>query len=219
MCEAAWGNTFYSVSPTTRKHTSGWGMDAAKEEKHALHSAWSIWELRDSNKGNYGENLHKLCTFSTVEEFWAYWNNIPKPSLCLHDGVSKKKFVDRSVQSFCVFREGIRPEWEDPVNITGGEWQVSLSTQLQAPALDDTWDKLVLGMIGETIDPDTEVTGARIIHKNKKDTHSYRFELWLRSRDRNLADEIRAELLTCMNTDNAGTKITRTDCTYKEHRH
>ncbi|KAG9409187.1 hypothetical protein AC1031_019451 [Aphanomyces cochlioides] len=186
--------------------------------EHRLNSAWSVWELRENNnKGNYADNLHKLCTFGTVEEFWSYWNNIPKPSQVLFDGISKKKFVDRAVQSFCVFKDGIRPEWEDPVNITGGEWQISL--KLQAAELDETWDKLVLGMIGETIDPDNEITGARIIHKNKKDTHAYRFELWLRSRDRNLADEIRAEMLTCLNTDNAGTKITRTDCAYKDHRH
>ncbi len=40
-----------------------------------------------------------------------------------------------------------------------------MCTELQAEELDDLWDKLVLGMIGETIDPDNEITGARIIHK------------------------------------------------------
>lgn len=31
--------------------------------------------------------------------------------------------------------------------------------------LDEYWDKLVLGAIGELIDPDNEVTGVRVIHK------------------------------------------------------
>lgn len=31
--------------------------------------------------------------------------------------------------------------------------------------LDENWDKLVLGAIGELIDPDNEVTGVRVIHK------------------------------------------------------
>lgn len=42
----------------------------------------------------------------------------------LFDGFSKKKFVDRSVDSFAVFKEGIRPEWEDPANKTGSEWSI-----------------------------------------------------------------------------------------------
>ncbi|OQS06904.1 hypothetical protein THRCLA_01068 [Thraustotheca clavata] len=185
--------------------------------EHKLDSAWSIWEQRESSKGNYGDNLHRLCTFSTVEEFWGYWNNIPNPSQALNDGISKKKFTDRSVQSFAVFKEGIRPEWEDSANMNGGEWQISI--KLQAGPLDDFWDKLVLGMLGETIDPANEITGARIVHKNKKDSHSYRFELWLRSRDRNLADEIRNNMIACMNDGAQAQKLVKSDAAYKEHRH
>ncbi|RHY22537.1 hypothetical protein DYB25_005138, partial [Aphanomyces astaci] len=184
---------------------------ADTEGTHPLHTAWSIWELREMSKGNYADKLHKLCTFKTVEDFWGYWNNLPKPSQVLNDGVTKKKLGDRAIESFCFFREGITPEWEDPINLSGGEWQ------LQAEELDHLWDKLVLGMIGETIDPDNEITGARIIHKNKKDQHSYRFELWLRSRDINLADVIRNDMLDCLNTDNKGKAITRADCVHKTH--
>ncbi|ETV95132.1 hypothetical protein H310_11401 [Aphanomyces invadans] len=182
---------------------------------HPLHTAWSIWELREMSKGNYADKLHKLCTFKCVEDFWGYWNNLPKPSQVLNDGITKKKLGDRAIESFCFFRDGIKPEWEDPINLSGGEWQVAL--KLQAEELDDLWEKLVLGMIGETIDPDAEITGARIIHKNKKDTHSYRFELWLRSRDLELADEVRKGMLECLNTDKKGSPITRSDCVYKPH--
>lgn len=31
--------------------------------------------------------------------------------------------------------------------------------------LDECWDKLVLGAIGELIDPDVEITGLRVVHK------------------------------------------------------
>lgn len=37
--------------------------------------------------------------------------------------------------------------------------------EIGAEALDECWDKLVLGAIGETIDPGNEVTGVRVIHK------------------------------------------------------
>lgn len=50
------------------------------EKKHELHTAWAVWEQRELGKGMaYADKLFKLCSFRTVEEFWSYWNNIPKP--------------------------------------------------------------------------------------------------------------------------------------------
>ena len=46
---------------------------------HALNCAWSIWEHRDGTNASWEDSMYKLCDFETVEEFWAYWNNIPKP--------------------------------------------------------------------------------------------------------------------------------------------
>jgi hypothetical protein len=42
----------------------------------------------------------------------------------LFDGFTRKKFADRAVESFAVFKEGITPEWEDPENKNGGEWSI-----------------------------------------------------------------------------------------------
>lgn len=45
-------------------------------------------------------------------------------SQVLFDGFTKKKFADRTVESFAVFKDGITPEWEDPENKRGGEWSI-----------------------------------------------------------------------------------------------
>lgn len=45
-------------------------------------------------------------------------------SQVLFDGFTKKKFADRTVESFAVFKDGITPEWEDPENKHGGEWSI-----------------------------------------------------------------------------------------------
>lgn len=42
----------------------------------------------------------------------------------LFDGFTRKKFADRTVEGFAVFKEGIVPEWEDPENKNGGEWSI-----------------------------------------------------------------------------------------------
>lgn len=59
-----------------------------KAQVHTLNSAWSIWEQREQNSRSmaYADKLFKLCTFNTVEEFWGYWNNIPKPR-CVFCGI------------------------------------------------------------------------------------------------------------------------------------
>ena len=47
------------------------------------------------------------------------WN-----SQVLFDGFTRKKFADRTVEGFAVFKDGIVPEWEDPENKNGGEWSI-----------------------------------------------------------------------------------------------
>lgn len=81
----------------------------------------------------------------------------------LFDGQCRRKFVNRTVESFSVFKSGIKPEWEDPANATGGEWFIR--KRLPSPVVDATWDKLIMGLVGETIDPEDEITGARIVRK------------------------------------------------------
>lgn len=125
----------------------------------------------------------------------------------LFDGFTKKKFADRTVESFAVFKDGITPEWEDPENKRGGEWSIRqgascvqscsvvegasfvvsglkrrrhvrlcccLYAEIGPEALDEYWDKLVLGAIGETIDTGDEITGVRVIHKVRRRTNEER---------------------------------------------
>ena len=151
---------------------------------HFLESEWVMWEHRapDKNSKSYEDNMAKLCEFATVEDFWRLWNNIPKPSQIFYDGRSKKRFKERTVESFSLFKKNIKPEWEDAMNRTGAEWfcrktfpmpqlvrvQLRPSMRLSpwlhplaCAAQDAFWQDLVLGMVGETIDPADEICGAR----------------------------------------------------------
>ena len=91
---------------------------------HFLESEWVMWEHRapDKNSKSYEDNMAKLCEFATVEDFWRLWNNIPNPSEIFYDGKTKKKFKDRTVESFSLFKKNVKPEWEDAANRTGAEW-------------------------------------------------------------------------------------------------
>jgi len=165
---------------------------------HFLESEWVIWEHRapDKNSKSYEDNMAKLCEVATIEDFWKAFNNIPKPSQLFYDGRTKKKFADRTVESFSVFKKNIKPEWEDAMNRAGAEWFCRKAFQM--PQLDDFWTNLVLGMIGETIDTADEICGARVVDKSVGTRCMYRLELWFRKKDQSIADELLARMTTAL---------------------
>jgi len=152
----------------------------------------------------------EVCEFSTVEEFWKYWSFIPRPSEVLYDGKQHKVVDGRTIDAFSVFKKGIRPEWEDPLNRTGAEftWRKTMTPE----ALDAYWENLVLGLIGETIDADDDVCGCRVVDKSKKGTSRtmFRLELWVKSGNQEIADKVRVRLgdaLTDGEASKPGSKI------------
>jgi hypothetical protein len=60
-----------------------------------------------------------------------------------------------------LFREGIRPEWEDPENEGGGHLEYALSTSsVSSYAMDHIWNNVVLSMVsGELGGEKNLVTG------------------------------------------------------------
>jgi len=66
-------------------------------------------------------NLKHLIEFDTVEDFWSVWNVLIAPS----------KLATGS--NYHMFRTGIEPKWEDPVNARGGKWVATVSKQRPVP--------------------------------------------------------------------------------------
>jgi hypothetical protein len=173
---------------------------------HFLESEWVIWEHRspDKNSKSYEDNMVKLLEVATIEDFWRAYNNIPKPSAIFFDGRTRKKFKDRSVESFSLFKKNIKPEWEDPMNRSGAEWFCRKT--FPAQQLDDFWQTLALGMIGETIDPADEICGARVVDKSTGSRQMYRLELWFKRKDQTMADELLSRMNALLGPSSKGCK-------------
>ncbi|CAI5737300.1 unnamed protein product [Peronospora destructor] len=76
----------------------------------------------------------------------------------------------------------------------------AMVSKVGAQELDEFWEKLVLGAIGELIDPANENN-----KKDKKDSsNNYRFEIWLRGVSRAEADEICNKTLEVVNPGSLG---------------
>lgn len=61
---------------------------------------------------NWEDKLQKVNTFGTVEDFWRLVNNLAPPS----------KLPLSS--NYHMFKEGVKPAWEDAFNEKGGKWSM-----------------------------------------------------------------------------------------------
>jgi len=136
--------------------------------KHPLMNRWTLWFTKPpSGKGEkWDELLKEVVTFDSVEEFWGIYNNIAKTS-------------ELAIKSdYHLFKQGVRPEWEDPQNKNGGKWAYQFKEKRSVP-IDDLWLHVMLAAIGETLEGDdaNEVMGV-VVNVRKG---FYRIGVWTRT--------------------------------------
>jgi translation initiation factor 4E len=93
---------------------------------------------------NYDANLKLVGTFNTVEKFWSYYAFMTRP----HDL--------NGHADIHLFKDGIRPLWEDDANKNGGKWIVRLKKGLSTRC----WENLILAILGEQFMVGEEICGA-----------------------------------------------------------
>ncbi|KAG9307253.1 hypothetical protein G9A89_017081 [Geosiphon pyriformis] len=136
---------------------------------------------------SYEENLQTIGTFNTVETFCRYFNWVKKPSQLEMN------------TNFHIFKDKIKPMWEDPANANGGKWVISMrNPQL----LDRCWSWLVYSLVGEELDENDDICGAgmssnvilyiplKLLNINKfflkvmsRRTRGDRIAVWVRDKD------------------------------------
>jgi len=131
--------------------------------KHPLQNRWTIWydnPGKKTSQASWADNLKKIVTFDTVEDFWRIFNNI-RPSSKLLSG-----------SNYHVFKENVEPKWEHPENKQGGKWVVA--SKNKKDFLDKIWLWTVLACIGENLEEDNEICGCVVSIRKQGD----RVALW-----------------------------------------
>ncbi|KAK0543303.1 eukaryotic translation initiation factor 4E [Tilletia horrida] len=118
--------------------------------KHPLWHSWTLWFDNPSakagggnhkgGKDSWGDLQIKVVSIESVEEFWGLYNNIIPPS----DLPAKANYY--------LFKEGIRPAWEDEANTNGGKWSIQLPRDKSKDQINTLWLHLMLQAIGETLE-------------------------------------------------------------------
>eukprot|EP00276_Gloeochaete_wittrockiana_P016839 CAMPEP_0184353008 /NCGR_PEP_ID=MMETSP1089-20130417/73445_1 /TAXON_ID=38269 ORGANISM="Gloeochaete wittrockiana, Strain SAG46.84" /NCGR_SAMPLE_ID=MMETSP1089 /ASSEMBLY_ACC=CAM_ASM_000445 /LENGTH=208 /DNA_ID=CAMNT_0026688057 /DNA_START=28 /DNA_END=651 /DNA_ORIENTATION=- len=115
-------------------------------DDHPINQTYCFW----FNKGtrakigdNYEKAIKKVGTFNTVEKFWSYYDHMIRPS-------------DLPPNSdYHVFREGIRPLWEDEENKYGGKWIV----RIPKGVADLYWESILMALVGGEFQVGDELCG------------------------------------------------------------
>ncbi|GAA5975578.1 hypothetical protein JCM5350_002655 [Sporobolomyces pararoseus] len=111
--------------------------------KHPLYSPWTLWfdsASKQDKAKSWEEALSKVISFQSVEEFWGLYNNIIAPSHLSPNS------------NYYLFKQGIKPAWEDEANEKGGKWSVQLPRGKYAGEIDTYWLYTMLAAIGETFE-------------------------------------------------------------------
>merc|ERR1719261_1704323 len=190
-----------------------------------LRYTWAIWEqiMQSSEKSAaYSDATHKVAQFTSVQEFWKLWNHMPQPSELLEQKRMVREQPDglHVIDAIMIFREEIRPEWEDKMNANGGHFQFQLKPNIGGGQVDEYWNNLVLGMIGATIEPANMITGVRLVDKlsGPRAANVIRLEVWFTNfEDTNAVQTLRKSVEKCMATRLDGSVGSAPKCETKSH--
>ncbi|XP_026472953.1 eukaryotic translation initiation factor 4E-like isoform X2 [Ctenocephalides felis] len=125
--------------------------------KHPLQHTWTLWYYEHDRQKTWEENQREITSFNTVEDFWSVYNHIKMASE-LRQGCD-----------YSLFKQGIRPMWEDEANKRGGRWAINLDKKQRINDLDRFWLDTLLCMIGEAFENSEDICGAVVNVRAKGD--------------------------------------------------
>ncbi|KAK9767508.1 hypothetical protein K7432_002652 [Basidiobolus ranarum] len=131
---------------------------------HPLHFTWVFWFMHrqpGQKITNYESAMKKIASFSSIEDYWAVYSHLRRP----HELPT--------ISDYHLFKQGVRPVWEDEANINGGKWIVRFKKGLASRY----WENLVLAVIGDQFEVGSEVCGAVLSIRHSEDILS----VWNRS--------------------------------------
>ncbi|TNN67804.1 Calpain-10 [Liparis tanakae] len=126
--------------------------------EHPLQYNYTVWYSRrtpgrPASTQSYEQNIKPIGSFASVEQFWRFYSHMIRPGdLTGHS-------------DFHLFKEGIKPMWEDDANRMGGKWIIRLRKGLASRC----WENLILAMLGEQFMVGEEICGAVVSVRFQED--------------------------------------------------
>nr|QBK86835.1 MAG: translation initiation factor 4E [Marseillevirus LCMAC103] len=153
------------------------------DDHHPLSDKWVLWHDAPKaraapgqamSKEAWNKSISRVISVDSVDGFWRLFNNL--------DALASLPIGS----AYNLFKNGIRPEWEDPANEGGGRWYVSFETPTSSRGgvdraefdkrVDNTWMYAALSLLGNSVDKTGIVCGIVAAVRNRET----RFDVWTR---------------------------------------
>jgi len=108
---------------------------------------------------NYEKSIKCIGTFYNVEDFWAYYNHLVRPSDLPYSC------------DYHLFRAGVKPMWEDDENKEGGKYVIRIPRGKRTSSR--YWEDILMAIVGGQFDiPTDEICGVVISTRYNQDVLS-----------------------------------------------
>ncbi|KAM8972613.1 eukaryotic translation initiation factor 4E type 2-like [Pelodytes ibericus] len=126
--------------------------------EHPLQYRYTFWysrrtPSRPASTHNYEQNIRQFGTVASVEQFWRIYSHIVRPGDLT------------GYSDFHLFKDGIKPMWEDEANKNGGKWIIRLRKGLASRF----WENIILAMVGEQFMVGEEICGVVVSIRFQED--------------------------------------------------
>jgi len=162
-------------------------VNSEKAQKTKLENKFSFWYRIDDiiqfqlqkqalDKKDYEVQVKKIAEFDTVEDFWGIFQHLRKPDSC------------RPGIEYFMFKEPIKPMWEDESNRNGGR----ISIKLRKDFTTIIWEEMIFTLIGGILPKEMkdEINGIVVTSRKEYNT----LQIWFKTYE----DDIIADLEQCI---------------------
>lgn len=116
------------------------------------------------DKVEYESQVKKISEFDTIADFWAIFQHLRKPDSC------------RAGIEFHMFKDPVKPMWEDENNKNGGKITIKLNKGYTTII----WEEMIFALIGEDVLPKDikdEINGIVVTSKKEYNT----LQIWIKN--------------------------------------
>lgn len=147
------------AGPSTKSLETSSPTLGGDQAEHNLKNTWNLFYRPPATTRitDYEKSIIQIASIGTVESFWSVYIHLKNPSSL------------PTVSDYHIFKDGVRPVWEDEANKRGGKWII----RLKKGVADRYWEDLLLAIIGDQfMEAGDEVCGAVLSVRSGEDVLS-----------------------------------------------
>jgi len=123
-------------------------------------------------KEKYESQVKKIAEFDTIEEFWGIFQHLRKPDSC------------RPGIEYFMFKEPIKPMWEDENNKNGGRFSIKLKHGYTTII----WEEMIFALIGGILPKEMKDEINGIVVTSRKEFNT--LQIWFKNYDEKITEDL-----------------------------